>query len=153
RGGTVPTMSRREPRLTQRARKASPPGRKMPADLATSPDMRTMSDVLAEWAAPILEPWEAGPIKLYRNGLKFASLIWNFATASDAEPAGVVDQIFERLASFGIPAPATLRHIVEALVESRRADYAHDTRIVILPKAFDVGGKRKVEVASEVWKG
>ncbi|MEI8257080.1 MAG: hypothetical protein WCJ30_15510 [Deltaproteobacteria bacterium] len=117
-----------------------------------------MSDVLTEWAGPILEPWRNVPIEILQNALTFASLIWNVATASEDSPPGAVDEIFERMEAIGIPAPESLRHVVEALVERRRTDYAHDMRIVILPRVVDAGDDREIQVefdrvAARTWQG
>lgn len=77
-----------------------------------------------------------------------ASLVWNVATTSSEKTAGVLDEIFNRLDHCSVDLPEDVRDVVEALVESRRKEYAVDPRVVLRTEAFDVGGVRKIQVAS-----
>lgn len=112
------------------------------------PGMEKMSEVLAEWAAPILEPLEDAPLATFRNALSTAMLIWNAATDTGGTTAEVAAEVLADLRTAGGPVPDALVPIIELLVESRRLDYSADPRIVLGVEAVDVGDDRRIRVTS-----
>jgi len=112
------------------------------------PGMEKMSEVISEWAAPILEPFEDAPLATFRNALSTAALIWNAATNPEGTTAEVAAQVLADLRTAGGPVPDALIPSIELLVESRRLDYSADRRIVMAAEAVDVGDDRRIRVTS-----
>jgi len=106
-----------------------------------------MSEVLLEWAAPLLEPFAERDLKAYRKALTFAVLVWNEATDSD-EPADVVaENIMTIATAAGGAAPLSMRDLVAGLVEDRREIYGADRRLILEADAHDKPDRRHVSVA------
>jgi len=158
-------MARRQPRLTKRARKAqaSPsleagdrlrelasrhgmPNAKL--HVGAIPGMPKMSDVIADWAAPLLEPLEDAPLSSFRNALSLAALIWNAATTPERTAAEVAAELVETIRGATGAVPDELGPIVEDLVASRRRDFAQDRRVVMAAEAHDHGDDRRINVVS-----
>jgi hypothetical protein len=156
-------VSKRERRLTKRERKAatgaaSPEfqarlrafaneqGKPLRLDQHTGSGPK-MSEVLLEWAAPLLEPFAQREIEVYRKALTFAALIWNEATDSD-EPADVIAEkvMTVAIAAGGSPSQS-MRALVARLIEDRRDLHGSDRRLILETEAHDKANRRQVTVA------
>jgi hypothetical protein len=114
------------------------------------PGMEKMSDVISEWAAPILDPLEDAQLGTFRSALWFAASIWNAATMPEGTAAEVAAKLVETLRGLGGPMPDEMLPLVEQLVASRRCDYATDSRFVVGAEAEDHGDDRRIKVVSAV---
>jgi len=157
-------MARRERRLTKRERKAVHASAttlddRVRAFAAESgiPDERIylggsdgrpkMSEVLTEWAAPILDN-QRGNLIEFKNAVKFATVLWNMATMS-RDPAEVVaNQLLEAALAAGVPYSADMHAILVDLVASRRAVYGEDSRVVIDTEVLQGEREYRLEVAA-----
>ena len=167
--GIIARMARRQPRLTKRERKAievRPPGplpepsdrlRNLAARYGIAPEnfhadgipgMEKMSDVITEWAEPLLGPLEDAPLSSFRSALTVTMLIWNAATAHDGSAAEVAAEVLEVLGGAGGPIPPGMDALIAHLVESRRTTYGSDPRVVLRVEAEDVGEDRRLRVVS-----
>jgi hypothetical protein len=156
-------MARREKKLTKRERKAAEaagPGfhdrvRGLAAEHGMSerirfggaPDRPKMSDVLREWAAPILDSLR-GDLRAFSNGVRFAGLLWNAATVMLDVPEVVADRMMEAAGNVGVPYSGDMHGLLVDLISSRREEYCLDTRIVIETDVIDGGHEYRISVAS-----
>ena len=162
-------MARRERRLTKRERKAfgtTEPSFEERVQVRAArqgispesirrgglPDRPKMSDVLKEWAAPLLEPLR-GDIRKFTNGVRFAATVWNAATKMPEPPEVVADWLVEAAGSIGIPFSGDTRDMLAHLITTRREDYADDDRIVIDTEVCDGGDEYRITVASALVGG
>lgn len=156
-------MAKRQRQLTKRERKAAPSpattafgaqlgqkvlpdGRKVRVEQHSGHGPK-MSELLLEWAAPLLEPIERRDLGLYRNVLSFAALIWNEATESDDAPDVVADEVIRRFGA-GSSALESMRDLIADLVADRREVYGDDLRIILETDARDSADRRHVSVAT-----
>lgn len=106
-----------------------------------------LSDTIKDWAAPVLAL--AGlDLGDFRAALSFAALTWNEA-AVKGDPPEVIAEYVAGLA------PAAAYRLSDALVEllaqmvtRRRADHAHDRRIVVDTEVVDAGPEYRISVVS-----
>ncbi len=155
-------MARRERRLTKREKKATgergtfedrahvlakEAGVTAVGFGADADGRPSMSEVLGEWAGPLLDPLAQDDLSRFTRALAFASLVWNAATMSEEPAAAVADGVFAETAEMDVPMPPRLRPIVVALVDARRSAYGDDPRVIITTDARDVDGERRVQVA------
>ncbi len=112
------------------------------------PGMATMSEVIAEWAEPLLQPLEGASLGSFRSALSVAMLIWNEATGHEGTATEVAAGVLEVLGGVGAPIPPGMDALIEHLVESRRTTYASDTRMVLRVEAEDFGDDRRMRVVS-----
>jgi hypothetical protein len=111
--------------------------------------MPKMSDVLKDWAAPLLEPLR-GDLPVFRKGVVFAALIWNAATTM-TEPAGeVASHVIDLAGSAGRSTSEEMRELVEFLIVRRRDDFGQDRRLVVATEVHDGGDEYRISVASAV---
>jgi hypothetical protein len=157
-------VARRERRLTKRERQAAraqgpnfvervrtfaathgvPEERIRFGGFAGSPKM---SDVLAEWAAPMLERLR-GDIGAFTNGVKFAAIIWNAATGM-LDPAEVVAEwVVKAAGRVGVALSADSHDLVVELVSSRREKYGRETRVILTTDVVAAGHEYRIRVAS-----
>ncbi|MBK7402693.1 MAG: hypothetical protein IPJ34_42315 [Myxococcales bacterium] len=106
-----------------------------------------MSEVLTEWAAPILDN-QRGNLIEFKNAVKFATVLWNMATMS-RDPAEVVaNQLLEAALTAGVPYSADMHAILVDLVASRRDVYGEDSRVVIDTEVLQGEREYRLEVAA-----
>ncbi len=152
-------MARRAKKLTKRERKAVTGGSSVDARLsalvrergllraADGSHARTMTDVIVEWAEPLLAPLFDGPLPRLEKGLTFAGLVWNAATDSDAPAEDTAEEILEDFAKGGLPVPETLGRLVVELIDSRRTNYAQERRVFLSAEVTEVGDDRRIRIA------
>lgn len=157
-------MARREPRLTKRERKAAAAGltsfaervRSKAAERGMSdgqvhvgalPDLPKMSDVLKEWAAPMLLPLR-GDLRVFRNGVRFAAIVWNAAAAPSGSPEEVARRVMRASGTVGVPLSEEMAELIELLVVQRREEYGDDPRVIIDTEVLDGGNEYRINVAS-----
>ncbi|MBI2392043.1 MAG: hypothetical protein HYV09_20795 [Deltaproteobacteria bacterium] len=110
------------------------------------PGMRDMSDVLIEWAAPLLEPLKDASMQGFQNAVSLASFIWNAASRPERTAPEVAAAIVQRLREIDASLGDGLLPMIEQLVTGRRRDYATDPRRIWKAEVLERGSVRWVDV-------